>query len=121
MPATPLSPILRGEEAWLVPPPRKKSTMASTQPRVPRQGTVHTTKTAHNECGWDQRRYWRDGAIVRSEWWRGTQLMAEGPVVAPHILSHALQNRDFCQHHGTQIYLDLGCQICRQRPGTALS
>lgn len=82
--------------------------------------TAHPDETAHTERGWDQRRYWYNGAIVRTEWWRGQHHIAKGPV-APHIVSHLIQTRDFCDHHGTQIYPDLGCQICRQRPGVARS
>lgn len=66
-----------------------------------------------NAIRWERRRYWCEGKLVRLEWWRENQFIRDGPVRPPQTVLH----RDFCQAHGTQIYPDLGCQVCRQRPG----
>jgi len=61
---------------------------------------------------WEQRRYWRDGVVVRVAWWRGRRVSERVP-----LLLHLGRIGDYCHDHGTRIYADLGCQICRQRPG----
>lgn len=64
------------------------------------------------EHRWERRYYWHDEQLVRVEWWRDGQPDAEGPQ------GHAERTleRDFCYRHGTPIYADLGCQVCRQHP-----
>jgi hypothetical protein len=72
---------------------------------------------SHDDQTWERRRYWQDGKLVRFEWWRDNQYAADGPA-APQV---AAQPRDFCYRHGTPIYANLGCQICRQRTGKLCS
>ena len=60
----------------------------------------------------ERRRYWRNGTVVRIEWWCDHQILTCGPAGR----GGRVLTRDFCYTHGTQIYADLGCEICRQRP-----
>ena len=65
-----------------------------------------------DEESWEQRRYWQDGALVDSEWWKDGVLWPDGCDRMPA----EVQTRDYCAQHRTPIYPDLGCQVCRQRP-----
>ena len=70
-----------------------------------------------DEESWEQRRYWTDGALVDSKWWKDGVLWPEGSGRMPA----EVQTRDYCAQHRSPIYPDLGCQVCRQRPGRSRS
>ena len=69
----------------------------------------------HTQTPWEQRRYWHDGVVVRVEWWHGLHVVEEVP-----LRLHLGPIRDYCHDHGSRIYPDLGCEVCRQRPGHVL-
>lgn len=65
-----------------------------------------------NVRAWEQRRYWRRGAIMDVEVWQAGRLLAKPPRQLPRIAIEA----DYCQAHRTRIYSDLACQFCGERP-----
>ncbi len=73
----------------------------------------HNTPT--HDQPWEQRYFWQDDALVRIEWWADNRPVPAGPQTPPA----RVQRRDYCYRHGTQIYADLGCQVCRQLPADA--
>lgn len=59
---------------------------------------------------WECRRFWRNGNLTKTEWWRGGQLQRRPTHVRAAITT------EYCDTHYTRIYRHLPCPYCQEHP-----